>query len=109
MISDRVKRNISAICIVIGTVCVISRVWEVIISPKSGSAWFELSGSILILFICIDSYINYRRRIKKRATDFTGSAAHQYPIYSQYGTAIKRDCVDGLEADAAGTVDGVEE
>ncbi len=67
MISDRVKRNISAICIIIGILCVISRAWEVIMSPKSGSAWFELSGSILILFICIDSYINYRRRIKKES------------------------------------------
>lgn len=88
MISDRVKRNISAICIVIGTVFVISRVWEVIISPKSGSAWFELSGSILILFICIDSYINYRRRIKKRATDFyrvSGSSiSHIFTIRYSY-------------------------
>ena len=71
MISDRVKRNISAICIVIGTVCVISRVWEVIISP------FVLTATSIT-----------DAALKKRATDFyrvSGSSiSHIFTIRYSY-------------------------
>ena len=64
MVSNQVKRNISATLLVIGIICIITRIWGVLIEPKSGMAWFELAGIILITYLCFDNFMIYRRRIK---------------------------------------------
>lgn len=64
MVSNQVKRNISATLLVVGIVCIIARIWDVITEPKSGMAWFELSGIILLTYLCFDNVVIYRRRIK---------------------------------------------
>ena len=66
MVSNQVKRNISATLLVIGIICIIARIWGVLIEPKSGMAWFELAGIILITYLCFDNFMIYRRRVKKR-------------------------------------------
>lgn len=63
-ISNRVKRNIYAALLVVGGGCMIVRGWEVAMNPTSGSAWFELSGITLLTYLCFDSYMVYRRRVK---------------------------------------------
>lgn len=64
MVSNQVKRNISATLLVIGIISIIARIWDVLIEPKSGMAWFELAGIILLTYLCFDNYMIYRRRIK---------------------------------------------
>lgn len=64
-ISNRVKRNISLILSIVGIVCIVSRIWNVIIAPTSGRAWFELFGMLLLTYLCFDNYLIYRRRVKK--------------------------------------------
>ena len=64
MVSNQVKRNISATLLVIGIICIIARIWGLLIEPKSGMAWFELAGIILITYLCFDNFMIYRRRIK---------------------------------------------
>lgn len=65
MVSNQVKRNISATLLVIGIICIIARIWGVIIAPKSGMAWFELAGITLLTYLCFDNFCIYYRRVKK--------------------------------------------
>lgn len=65
MVSNRVKRNISATLLVVGILCVIARAWEVALTPKSGFAWFETGGMALLTYLCLDNFLIYRRRVKK--------------------------------------------
>lgn len=64
MVSNQVKRNISATLLVVGVICIIARIWGVLIEPKSYKAWFELAGIILLTYLCFDNFMIYRRRIK---------------------------------------------
>lgn len=64
MVSNRVKRNISATLLVIGIISIIARIWGVLIEPKSVMAWFELASIILLTYLCFDNFMIYRRRIK---------------------------------------------
>lgn len=64
MVSNRVKRNISATLLVVGVIGIIARIWGVITEPKSGMAWFELGGMILLTYLCLDNFMIYRHRIK---------------------------------------------
>ena len=64
MISNRVKRNASATLLVVGILCTMARVWGVIVTPKSGYAWFELFGIMVLTYLCFDNYCIYRRRVK---------------------------------------------
>ena len=64
MISNTVKRNISATLLVVGVLCIIARIWGVVIEPKSVMAWFELGGMTLLTYLCFDNFMIYRRRIK---------------------------------------------
>jgi len=64
MVSNKVKRNISATLLAVGIMCVIARAWEVAISPESGKAWFELCSIILITYLCFDNFRIYNRRLK---------------------------------------------
>ena len=52
MVSDRVKRNIFATLLAIGILCIVARIWGVATSPKSGHAWFELFGTVVITYLC---------------------------------------------------------
>lgn len=65
MVSDKVKRNISATLLVVGVLCIIARIWGVVMAPKSGMAWFELAGMILLTYLCFDNFMIYRNRIRK--------------------------------------------
>lgn len=64
-ISNRVNRNISAACFVIGILCTIGRTWDVIVNPDSGKAWFQLCGIVFITIMCFDSFWTYRKRVKR--------------------------------------------
>lgn len=63
MLNLKVKRNISAILAAVGVICVIARLWNVIKEPHSSRGWFELSGMIILTYLCIDSWWIYRRKI----------------------------------------------
>ncbi len=63
-VSNRVKRNISATLCVVGVICIVGRIWEVVMEPKSGMGWFELGGMILLTYLCFDNFLIYRRRVK---------------------------------------------
>lgn len=64
MLSNRVKRNISATLLGVGILCVIARAWNLAMTPKSGYAWFETGGMALLTYICLDNYLIYRRRVR---------------------------------------------
>jgi len=63
-VSNRIKRNIHFVLLLVGIACIIARIWEVVVSPSSGKAWFELFGAIILTYICFDSYIIYYQRVK---------------------------------------------
>lgn len=63
-ISNRVRRNISFVLVIVGVVCIAARAWKVIIAPGCGHAWFELFGILVITYICFDNFQIYRHRIK---------------------------------------------
>lgn len=65
MVSNRVKRNISGTLLIVGILCIIARIWDVAVSPKSGQAWFDLFGIIVLTYLCFDNFCIYRRRVKK--------------------------------------------
>ena len=64
-ISNRVKRNISLTLLVIGLICIASRIWDVALAPSSGRAWFDLFSIVVLTYLCFDNYLIYRRRVKK--------------------------------------------
>lgn len=64
-ISNRVKRNISLTLLVIGLICIASRIWDVALAPSSGRAWFNLFSIVVLTYICFDNFLIYRRRVKK--------------------------------------------
>ena len=64
MVSNRVKRNISATLVFIGIMCIAGRAWDVVMAPESGKAWFKLCGIIILTYLCFDSFCNYRRLVK---------------------------------------------
>lgn len=64
MVSNRVKRNISATLLVVGLLCIVGRAWAVAMAPKSGIAWLELCGVMLLTYLCFDNFLIYRRRLK---------------------------------------------
>ncbi len=33
-------------------------------APASGSAWFELGGTIIVTYLCFDNFLIYRRRVR---------------------------------------------
>lgn len=63
-ISNRVKRNIQMILTIVGLGCTAARIWDVVVGPSSRHAWFELVGIVVITYLCFDSYLIYRRRVK---------------------------------------------
>lgn len=63
-ISNRVKRNISFTLSLVGLICIVARAWEVVLAPSSGRAWFDLSGMVVLTYLCFDNYLDYRRRVK---------------------------------------------
>lgn len=65
MVSDRVKLRLHLMLSVIGFVCIAARVWNVVIEPASGRAWFELVGIIILTIGCFDSYLGYRKKLKQ--------------------------------------------
>ena len=65
MLSNRVKRNISATLMVLGISCIIGRGLGVMMTPKSVHAWFELCGILLLTYLCFDKFMIYRRRVKR--------------------------------------------
>lgn len=64
-ISNRVKRNIAAGLMVIGLVCTIVRVWELIMAPESGKTWVNLGAIMLATYFCLDRFRILQRRIKQ--------------------------------------------
>ena len=64
-ISNRVKRNISFALVIVGMVCTVARIWDVITSPASLWAWFQLFGIVMLTYLCFDNFQMYHRRIKK--------------------------------------------
>ncbi len=64
-ISNRVKRNTSLTLLVVGLICIASRIGDVALSPSSGRAWFNLFSIAVLTYICFDNYLIYRRRVKK--------------------------------------------
>lgn len=64
MVSNRTKRNISATLMAVGILCIVGRIWDVVMAPKSGMAWFGLFGIILLTYLCYDNFKIYNRRLK---------------------------------------------
>ncbi len=64
-ISNRVHRNISGVCLTLGTLLISLCIWEVAINPSSGKAWFELCGMMLLTYLQLDNFISYRKRVKE--------------------------------------------
>ncbi len=65
MISNKTKRNISGILVIIGAICLLARLFNVCLEPNSGKAWFELFGITVLLGLCIDNFRIFSRRVKK--------------------------------------------
>lgn len=63
-ISNRVKRNISFILIIVGIACIAARAWDVITDPSSGRAWFKLVSIVVLTYFCFNSFRIYRARLK---------------------------------------------
>lgn len=63
-VSNRVKRNLSFSLFIVGIFCIIARAWEVVLTPSSGKAWFELCGIILLTYICFDNFRILQKRVK---------------------------------------------
>lgn len=63
-ISNRTKRNLQAILVLVGCGCIASRLWDVIVTPSSGKAWFELCSIIFLTVLCFGSFLTYYRRVK---------------------------------------------
>lgn len=63
MVSNKVKRNISATLTGVGILCIIGRVWDVIVEPHSAKYWVQLCGIIITTYLCFDSYLVYRRQV----------------------------------------------
>lgn len=66
MLSCKVKRNISGTLLVVGVICVIARLWDVVMEPDSGRARFELCGMGVLTYLCFDSFMIYRRKWSAR-------------------------------------------
>ena len=64
-VSNRVKRNISLVLLVIGLACTVARIWYVVMDPSSGKAWFNLFGIIVLTYICFDRVRELQKRIRK--------------------------------------------
>lgn len=64
-ISNRVKRNISLTLVIVGVSCIIGSICKVVMAPSSGSAWFDLSGMLLLTYLSFDNYLEWNRRVKK--------------------------------------------
>ncbi len=65
MVSNKVKRNFFGTLSIVGVLCIISRIWDVAMAPKSGHAWFDLFEIIVLTYLCFDIFCIYRRRVKK--------------------------------------------
>ncbi len=61
-VSYRVKRNISLVLTVIGVVCIVARIWGVVMEPTSWKPWLELFGIVIITYLCFDNYRTFRRK-----------------------------------------------
>ncbi len=66
-ISNKVHRNISGVCLTLGILLIAFYIWKVTTNPSSGKAWFELSGMILLTYLELDSFISYRKLVKKES------------------------------------------
>ncbi len=64
-ISNRVKRNISFVLLLIGIACTVARIWTVVVTPTSGQAWFELFGIVVITYLCLDRFLELQDRLKR--------------------------------------------
>ena len=64
-ISNRVKCNISGVCLTIGILLTAICAWDVAINPSSGKAWFELCGIMLLTYLQFDSFMSYRKLVKE--------------------------------------------
>ena len=64
-ISNRVKRNIFLTLLIVGLASIAGRVWDVVMAPSSGRAWFDLAGIVVITYLCFDNYKTYRRRVRQ--------------------------------------------
>lgn len=72
MLSCKVKRNISGTLSVVGVICVIARLWDVVMEPDSGRAWFDLCGMVVLTYLCFDSFMIYRREWSARKPKMMG-------------------------------------
>lgn len=63
-VSNRVKRNISFTLFIVGIACVACRVWELVLDPSSGRAWWNVIGMAILTYFTFDSFMTYRRRVK---------------------------------------------
>ena len=64
-ISNRVKQNISLILFVLGLLCIISRIWDLILSPSSGWNWAYLICALVSTYIFAYLYFKFRRRVRQ--------------------------------------------
>ncbi len=64
-ISNRVRRNVSFAILLVGIVCIIARGWEVVMSPSSGRAWFDLLGVVFLTFICYSRFSSLQKRVNR--------------------------------------------
>lgn len=64
-ISNRVKRNVSFSMMILGCLIILARLWQVVSSPDSATAWIKLAGITLLTYFCFESFNNYRRKIRK--------------------------------------------
>lgn len=64
-VSNRLRRNISFMLLVVGIVCIVARAWNVVINPHSGRAWFEFIAIVILTYLCFDRFRELRRRVSE--------------------------------------------
>lgn len=64
-ISNRVKRNIAFVLLLVGITCIIAQAWDVIVNPTSGRAWFELFGITVMTYYCLNRLQDLQNRLKR--------------------------------------------
>ncbi|MDE5877379.1 MAG: hypothetical protein K2H47_07800 [Muribaculaceae bacterium] len=64
-LSNPVKRNISLTLLIVGIMCIIGRIWEIVMDPTSVKLWFELVSIIILTYICFDRFRVLQKRVRQ--------------------------------------------
>lgn len=63
-LSLRTKRNLTFALFCVGIICILARLWEVVVEPQVTRNWFKLGGILVLTYCCYDSFMRYCRALK---------------------------------------------